>query len=198
MGIIDFLNRLSNTNSFFIELGNEKCSEFDLRELKSLSLNEVEKIFSQISEKSTKQVFANEISEKIALNKRELEELMPERISVLEDFEIRLKNDKLKGFYNSTKIDLTHKEQMLLISYLQDAEMFPDVADFNRNKGYFTVTSALLNRTEKNSEKYLYDMKSIKKNLQSLEKIQELFKKAKFKKLEQLVENDIIKLKEKQ
>lgn len=197
MGIIDFLNRLSNTNSFFVELGNDKCSEINLRELKSVSLIEIEKVFSQISDKSTKQVFANEISEKIALNKRELGDLIPERISVLEDFEIRLKDNKLKGFYNSTKIDLPHKEQMLLISYLQDAKMFPNVADYGNNKGFFILISALLNRTEKNSEKYLYD-KSIKKNLQSLEKLQELFKKAKFKELEQLVENDINKLKEKQ
>ena len=197
MGIIDFLNRLSNTNSFFVELGNEKCSEINLRELKSVSLIEIEKVFSQISDKSTKQVFANEISEKIALNKRELGDLIPERISVLEDFEIRLKDNKLKGFYNSTKIDLTHTEQMLLITYLQDAKMFPNVVDYGNNKGFFILISALLNRTEKNSEKYLYD-KSIKKNLQSLEKIQELFKKAKFKELEQLVENDINKLKEKQ
>lgn len=197
MGIIDFLNRLSNTNSFFVELGNEKCSEINLRELKSMSLIEIEKVFSQISDKSTKQVFANEISEKIALNKRELGDLIPERISVLEDFEIRLKDNKLKGFYNSTKIDLTHTEQMLLITYLQDAKMFPSVADYGNNKGFFILISALLNRTEKNSEKYLYD-KSIKKNLQSLEKIQELFKKAKFKELEQRVENDIIKLKKKQ
>src|SRR5690554_1151828 len=197
MGIIDFLNRLSNTNSFFVELGNDKCSEINLRELKSVSLIEIEKVFSQISDKSTKQVFANEISEKIALNKRELGDLIPERISVLEDFEIRLKDNKLKGFYNSTKIDLPHKEQMLLISYLQDAKMFPNVADYGNNKGFFILISALLNRTEKNSEKYLYD-KSIKKNLQSLEKLQELFKKAKFKELEQRVENDIIKLKKKQ
>lgn len=197
MGIIDILNRLNNTNSFFIELGNEKCSDFDLRELKSMSLIEIEKVFSQISDKSTKQVFANEISEKISLNKRKLEELISERISVLEDFETRLKDDKLKGFYNSTKIDLTHTEQMLLISYLQDAKMFPNVTDYGNNKGFFILISALLNRTEKNSEKYLYD-KSIKKNLQSLEKIQELFKKAKFKELEQRVENDIIKLKKKQ
>jgi len=197
MGIIDFLNRLSNTNSFFVELGNDKCSEINLRELKSVSLIEIEKVFSQISDKSTKQVFANEISEKIALNKRELGDLIPERISVLEDFEIRLKDNKLKGFYNSTKIDLTHTEQMLLITYLQDAKMFPNVVDYGNNKGFFILISALLNRTEKNSEKYLYD-KSIKKNLQSLEKIQELFKKAKFKELEQRVENDIIKLKKKQ
>ncbi|WP_353166341.1 hypothetical protein [Empedobacter brevis] len=194
MGIIDILNRLNNTNSFFIELGNKFCSDIDLTELKSMSLNEIEKVFSQINDKSTKQVFANEISEKIALNIRELQELIPERITILEDFEIRLKDDKLKGFYNSTKIDLTHTEQMLLISYLQDAKMFPNVADYGNNKGFFILISTLLNRTEKNSEKYLYD-KSIKKNLQSLEKIQELFKKAKFKELEQRVENDIIKLK---
>lgn len=198
MGIIDFLNRLSNTNSFFVELGNEKCSEINLRELKSMSLIEIEKVFSQISDKSTKQVFANEISEKIALNKRELGDLIPERISVLEDFEIRLKDNKLKGFYNSTKIDLTHTEQMLLISYMRDANMFPQVANFYRNKGFFTIISALINRSEKNSEKYLYDIKGLKNNLKSLEKLQELFKKAKFKELEQLVENDINKLKEKQ
>ncbi len=197
MDVNEELNRLCNTNTFFEKLVEESIGELELKELKASSLVEIQKFYSMLNRVTYKQEFTKEVSEVIGYNIRELESLDSDRLDILIDFEKILKNGVLKEFYSKKNVDLTHKEQMLLISYMQDLGILSKVAGdgLESNWAFFTIVASLLNRNTKNSEAYLYTIKSVKSNVKSLEKILDVFKKAKSKKGQELVNNDLKKLK---
>ena len=191
--------RLGNVDSFFECLDEKDFSKKQADEMLSMALTQIDKMFSLLDNKTEKQKFAKEISSIISKNEKALTELNTfsnNKIEVLQNLEDNLKENVLKGYYTKSKTDLTHTEQMLLISYLQDLKKFPNVSEYSHNKGFFTIISALLNRNEKNTEQYLYNIKDHRKKITSLENILQIFKKAKFKEAQELVEKDIIKAKE--
>ena len=200
MEVEEALNRLGNTDSFLYHLKNNNYIDFniDLSELKIYALRDVEKIYSKLNNIASKQEFTSRFFEIVHEKIEELQNLNSDNLDILMDFERTLKTGVLKEFYSKRKVDLTHAEQMLFISYMQDLKILPQISSIGRNADFFTIFSALLNRNVKNSEKYLYDIKSKKKDPKSLEKILAVFKKAKSQKGQELVMNDLNKLKKDQ